>query len=176
MGDSTAAVPDAIFSADTTPMAQPDRVESNITVTTADDNGMDRIQRHLDVINQALDAAKQVPVVDAAMARWQRVQHMRGRSKVDLTTVSGLVPAVTESELKEITTELLKHNCNDVHKFVQTALPPVKSSGPNATQQRRSNRTVVPTAKAQENAIPDSVVSSGTGPVVKRKAPKKKRE
>jgi len=151
-------------------------VESNITVTTADDNGMDRIQRHLDVINQALDAAKQVPVVDAAMARWQRVQHMRGRSKVDLTTVSGLVPAVTESELKEITTELLKHNCNDVHKFVQTALPPVKSSGPNAIQQRRSNRTVVPTAKAQENAIPDSVVSSGTGPVVKRKAPKKKRE
>eukprot|EP00816_Leptocylindrus_hargravesii_P001153 CAMPEP_0196816980 /NCGR_PEP_ID=MMETSP1362-20130617/57944_1 /TAXON_ID=163516 /ORGANISM="Leptocylindrus danicus, Strain CCMP1856" /LENGTH=751 /DNA_ID=CAMNT_0042194483 /DNA_START=392 /DNA_END=2647 /DNA_ORIENTATION=- len=190
-GDATtaAAVPDAIFSATTTTTesssstlsAQPDRVES----ATADevsnaDNGMDRIQRHLDVINQALDASKQVPVVDAAMARWQRVQHMRGRSKVDLTTVSGLVPAVTESELTEITTELLKHNCSDVHQFVQTALPPVESSnGPSSsvtTQQRRSNRTVVPTAKAQENAIPDSVVSSGTGPAVKRKAPKKKRE
>jgi len=177
-GDSTAAVPDSIFSADTTTtestMAQPDLVESNTAVAT--DNGMDRIQRHLDVINQALDSAKQVPVVDAAMARWQRVQHMRGRSKVDLNTVSGLVPAVTESELTEITTELLKHNCNDVHKFVQTALPPVESSGTSATQQRRSNRTVVPTAKAQLNAIPDSVVSSGAGPAVKRKAPKKKRE
>ena len=76
-GDSTAAVPNSIFSADTTTtestMAQPDRVESNTAATTDDvsnDNGMDRIQRHLDVINQALDSAKQVPVVDAAMARW----------------------------------------------------------------------------------------------------------
>lgn len=171
-----AAMPDSIFSHTTNTAVQPDRVASATTdAAMQHDNGMDRIQRQLEVINQSLDA---IPVVDQqakAMARWQRVQHMRGRSQVDLHAVSGLVPAVTKLELTEITTQLLQNNCQDVNKFVQTALPPVAVQSAPSSTQRRSNRTVVPTAKAQENAVPD-MVSSGTGPANKRKALKKKRE